>query len=85
MAGGDGVHVDPGRERADFVDGDLRIVHEIRLVEHDHGRRAALPCDDEIAFEAARIEVVIEAADEEDSVDVGGDDLLLSGIAGGAP
>ena len=38
----------------------------------------------QVALDAARIEVVVEAGDEEHDVDVGGDDLLLGGIAGGA-
>ena len=62
-----------------------RIVDEIGLVQDDDRRRAALPGDDEIALDAPRVEVVIETGDEEDRVDVGGDDLLFGRIAGGAP
>ena len=76
------MDVDAGRESADFVKGDLRIVHEIRLVQDDHRRGAALPGDDEIALEPAGVEVVIETADEKDRVDVGGHDLFLGRITG---
>ena len=41
--------------------------------------------DQQIALDAARVEVAVEAGDEKHDVDVGGDDLFLGGIAGGAP
>ena len=78
------MDVDRRGEGADLVHADLRIVDEIRLVQHDHRRGAALPGDDQIALEPARIEVVIEAADEKYRVDIGRDDLFLGGIAGRA-
>ena len=85
MSRRDGMHVDGGSQRADFVHEDLRIGDQVRLVQHDHRRGAALPGDDEIALEAPRIEVVIETADEKHGVDVGSDDLFFGGIAGRAP
>ena len=77
----DGMDLDRRRERADLIDRHLRILHEISLVQDDDRGGAALQGDREVAFEPARIEVVIEAADQEHGVDVRGDDLLLGGIA----
>ena len=71
-------------QRGDLGDERRRIVDEIRLVEDDDRRGAAFPRGHQIALDAARIEIVIEAGHQEDDVDVGGDDLLLGGIAGGA-
>ena len=48
------------------------------------GRGAAVPGDDEVALDAARIEVAVEPGHEEDGIDVRRDDLFFGGIAGGA-
>jgi len=37
--------------------------------------------DDQVAFNATLVEVAIEAADDEQDVDVGGEDLLLNRFA----
>ena len=74
----------PRRARATSATNAAGIVDEIGLVQDDHRRGAALPRGHEVALDPARIEVVIEAGDEKHDVDVGGDDLLLGGIAGGA-
>ena len=55
---------------------------EVRLVQDDDRPRAAVPGRREIALDAPQVEVVVEAADQEDGVDVGGDDLLFGGLAG---
>ena len=40
--------------------------------------------DEQVALDAPRVEVAVEPGDEEHDVDVGGDDLLLGAVAGGA-
>ena len=40
--------------------------------------------DEQIAFDPARVEVAVEPDDEEDDVDVRGDDLFFGAIAGRA-
>ena len=75
---------DAGRDRLDLVDVSRRIVDEVRLVQHDDRRGAALPRDDQVALDPPRIEIAVEAADEKHDVDVGGDDLFFGGIAGRA-
>ena len=49
------------------------------------GRHAARPGDREVALEAAKVEVVVEAGDDEGHVDVRGDDLLVGEVARGPP
>src|SRR5579872_1453589 len=63
----------------------LGIGAEIGFVEQDGGLGAALAREDQIAFQAAQVEIAIESADDEYQVEVGGDHLLLLGLAGGAP
>ena len=75
----------PGRQRGDLGDERAAVVDEVRLVEDDDRRGAAVPCGHQIALDPPRIEIVVEARHEEHDVDVRGDDLLLGGIAGGSP
>ena len=70
------------RRRRHLLDEAARILDEIRLVEDDHRIRAALPRGHQISLDATRVEVAVEPGDKKDDVDVGGDDLLLGGIAG---
>ena len=75
----------PGDERADLRD--------VRTP--DRSTRSALLStmtgvaplserDEQVSFDPARVVVAIEPGDEEDDVDVRGDDLLFGAIAGGA-
>jgi hypothetical protein len=50
---------------------------EVGFVEENNGTCTALLGEDEKALDAALIEVAIEAADDEENVDVGGEYLLL--------
>ena len=56
----------------------------VGLGQHHHRLDAAAAHQQQVALDAARIEVGIEAADDEHGVDVGGDQLLLVVLAGGA-
>ena len=80
------AHGVDGRARGDRLDLGACIgadvVDEVGLVEDDDRPRAAVPGGREVALDAPQVEVVVEAADQEDRVDVGGDDLLLGGLAG---
>ncbi len=59
-----------------------RIGAEVCFVEDDDGCDAAFPGEHKGAFESAEVEVEVEAADEEDGVDIGGDDLFIGAGAG---
>jgi hypothetical protein len=61
----------------------LEVRAAVGLGQHQHRRRPGLADDRQIALEAARIEVAVEAADDQHGIDVGGDDLLAPGLAGG--
>ncbi len=61
-----------------------RILDEVGLVQDDNRRGATLPRHDEVALDPPRVEIAVEAADQKHDVDVGGDDLFLRGVAGGA-
>ena len=77
---GDGAHdVDRDAEGDRLGLGHLpvEVVGEVALRQHDRRLGAALPGHHEIALQPARVEVVPERGDEEDDVDVGGDDLLV--------
>ena len=50
---------------------------EVCLREHDHGSRAALPGEDQIALETPEAEILVHRGDEEGDVDVRGEHLLL--------
>src|SRR5205085_4946829 len=58
------------------------LFNQVRLVQHDHRLRAALPGHYQIPLDATRVVVVVESRDEEHSVDVGRD-YLLGGLAPG--
>ena len=79
-AGRDGVH---GRDGARQVEGD------VDLVEHDHRGHPGVHREDQVAFDAAEVQVVVQAGHEEGHVHVGGQHLRLSigGVAAqeGAP
>ena len=65
------------RDRLHLRGGRRDVVAQIGLRQH-HGRLgAALPGQDEVSLDPSQIQVVDQATDEEDDVDVGGDDLLL--------
>ena len=68
------------RDRRHLVDKGRDVFDEISLVQHDDGRRTAVPRRQHVAFDAPRVEVLIETRDEKHDVDVGGDDLLLRRI-----
>jgi hypothetical protein len=70
------------RDRLDLAHHRREVGGEVRLVEDDDRARAAVPGRRQVALDAAQVEVVVEAGDEEDGVDVRGDDLLLGGAAG---
>ena len=57
---------------------------EIGFVQNDHGLGAAFPCDGEIAFDAAQVEILIESGDEQHRVDVRREDLLRAGATHGS-
>lgn len=59
------------------------VVAGVGFVEDKDGSRAAFPGEAEVAFEAAGVEFAIERSDEEERVDVGGDDLFCGFFAGG--
>jgi len=58
---------------------------EVGFIEHHDRLGSAFPGDGEVALDAAKIEILIERGDEQDGVDIGGDNLLGIGVAGGAP
>ena len=79
-----GVDRRPLRDPFDFLDERRDVVNQVRLVEDDHRRRPAVPRGQEIPFDAARIEIVVETRNEQHDVDVRGDDLFFGWIAGRA-
>jgi hypothetical protein len=57
---------------------DLReVVAEVELRQHDYRVCAAVPGRRQVALETPRVEVAVEAADEQDGVDVRDEDVLL--------
>ena len=71
-----------GRDGLDLRDEPRLILrHEIGLVQQDDRPRAAVPRGDQVALDAPRVEIMIQAADQEHDIDVRGDDLLLGDIA----
>ena len=73
----DGVDRDAEGDRLGGQQRPLDVLRQVALRQHDHRLGAALPGHDEVALQAARVEVVPEGGDEEDDVDVRGDDLLV--------
>ena len=65
-AGGHGMHLGHGSGQ---------VERDVDLVEDDDGRHPALHGQQQVALDAARIEVVVEPRDEEGEVQVGGQDL----------
>jgi hypothetical protein len=51
------------------------VVGEIGLGEHNHRRRFRLARQSQIAFEPRHVEILIAGGDEEERVDIGGDEL----------
>src|ERR671923_995259 len=76
----DRVHGDADRDQLDLGDRLLDVVAEVRLREDDDGIGAALPRRREVALEPAQVEVPVEAGDDEDRVDVGGEHLLADDL-----
>jgi hypothetical protein len=83
--GRDDVHGDAERDRLDLRHQRPRVVEPVRLRQHDLRRRAALPERDEIALDAARLEVRPERRDGERDVDVRGERLRGRRQAGRVP
>ena len=67
---GDDVDGDAERDGLDLRDEQPRVFEPVGLREHDLGCRARLPDRDEVALEAARLEVGAERRDDERDVDV---------------
>jgi hypothetical protein len=61
------------------------IEGEVGLAQQHHRHCPALVREQEVAFQAARIVVAVEAHHHEDGIDVGRDDLLLGDLAGDLP
>ena len=76
-------HGDAEGDRLDLVDGRVDVVGEVGLGEDEHRLRAALPGEREVALEAPEVQVLVDRGDDEDDVDVGGEDLLLRRLPGG--
>ena len=55
---------------------------KVRLVDEDHGRRAAFPRHRQVPFDPAKVQVLIEGRHQEGRIDVGRQDLL-GGIRAG--
>ena len=60
---------------------DAEVSGEVGFIKQDHGTGAALLGEDEISLDAALIEIAIEAVDDEQNIDVGGERLILSRLA----
>ena len=60
----------------DFAEVEAQLAGKIRLVEQDDGTRAAFTRHDQVALKTALVEVVIEAAHNEQHIDVGGQHLF---------
>ena len=93
--GGEGFHAFAG-DGADEMDGDIArdglgvgagvfgVAADIELGEDDDGAGDAIPGEHEVALEAAGADALIEGCDEENGVDIRGDDLLDGAFSGGA-
>ena len=64
----------------------LEVVADVELRQHEHRIGARVPGGDEVALDAPRVEVTVEAGDEQHGVDVRHQDVLLGfeprGLAG---
>src|SRR5262249_40254088 len=83
-----------GADRNDLrVAGDLacfrragfELPAKVGLVEYNGRLSAALSGQRQVSLDTSWIEVMIEAADDQSQIDVGGDDLLLFALSGRAP
>src|SRR5690349_14602268 len=72
----------PG-DRGGFRYATLQIIAKIGFIEDDDRRGAALRGERQIAFQAANVEIAIEAADEKYGVDIGRNWLLVFAFSGG--
>jgi hypothetical protein len=68
---------DTWRDRVDGHQPPVHVVGQVGLVEDDDRADLARPGHREVALDAAQVEVVVEAGDEQGHVDVGGHDLLI--------
>ena len=69
----------------DLADPCRQVGAKIRLGEQNDRRGAALARHQQVPLETTRVVVAIQSHDDEDDVDVGGDDLLAGRLAGRAP
>lgn len=81
--GRNGQDVRPGSDRKDLGREKRGIGAEVGLVEDYDRSGVALPDHDHLPFEPAEVEVGIQSLDEENDVDVGGQDLFLGPFSGG--
>jgi hypothetical protein len=76
------VHGHTRRDGLDFGEKRSGLLGEVGLVEGDDGLRAALPDCGEVTLDAAQVQLAVQGGDEEDEVDVGGEQLLAGAFAG---
>ena len=81
---GHGQRRAPRNGRPNLGQARLGVGAEIGFVQKDHRFRPALADHDHLALQPPDIEVEVQPLDEEDRVDVGGQDLLLGPSSGGA-
>jgi len=73
------------RDGLSFAEARFEVAGEVGLVEDDYWRRPTFGGQGEVAFETAKVEIAIEAADQEDEIDVGGEGLFFLATSGSAP
>ena len=83
--GADDVHGHAGQIAADGLGGPVGIRVLIRLVQRHHRLRPGGPEGGDVALDAPRVEVAIQATDQDHGVHVGGDGLTGARLAGGGP
>ena len=79
-----GVHRDSERDLLEALDGsidDRRIFDEVEFGEHHDGPRAAVEGEYEFALETTLVGGAVQAVDEEDDIDVGGQGVGLGPVA----
>ncbi len=88
VKGRHGQDLGAGQRFPDPIDGGGGLGQKIRLVEQDDRLRPALADHDHLPLQAADVEVEVQPLDQDDDVDVGGQDLLFRppsrGMAGQA-
>ena len=77
----EGEYGDPGSVPFGETNDVSEIAAQICLVEQDDGAGAALMREDEVAFQAARVVVAIESANDEQDIHVRGEYLLTHALA----